>query len=128
MEQLRAPSEKWTRGVGGHLVFRPERPKPPTWLLFAAYATPLRGPQNSAQRSFCWTSEKPARYGLIGCSDADLKRRVGLAMFADFIANVILAFVLIHAIVYAEQVALGKVQQSDSLTGLDSSPCPCSHW
>ena len=55
----------------------------------------------------------PALFGkafaqLSGCSEEDMKKGVGKAMLADFVGNLVLCFVLIHAIFYAGATTLAQ--------------------
>ena len=45
---------------------------------------------------------------LAGCSEQEMRQGMGKAMIADFIGNLVLCFVLIHAIVYAGATTLAQ--------------------
>jgi len=44
---------------------------------------------------------------LVNISEADMKASLGRAMAVDFIASLVMAFVLVHAVVYAGAATLG---------------------
>jgi uncharacterized protein DUF1761 len=50
----------------------------------------------------------PTWIALVGCSEADMKRRLPRALVADVVGNFVMAFVLVHAVHYAGATSAGQ--------------------